>query len=152
MSGPSLQSPSGAPILAGMWQRLQLGLSLWCAFAMALRITGMHMHVGDELDAMTGVHIAGAGSDREFHHLHGHQPDHVVDGHAHTSVDIGVSGSVPGKQSRLIGEVFAWLPLLALLLLILPRDLATLPLWRPPPSRSTRLLLLPPLRGPPLHA
>jgi len=152
MTPPSLRSATVAPILIRMRRRWQLGLALWCAIALALRISGMHLHVGDDHDFAAGVHLANVGSDHDYHHLYDHVDGHLLDDHHHASVDVGLSGGAPGKY-RLIGDAFTWLPLLAVLLLALSaHPLVQLPPWPPPPLRSLRLLLLPPLRGPPAHA
>lgn len=130
-------------------------LWLLCCLLLALRVSGMHVHLGDAHDhAPLGMHIPNVGLDHEFHyeHEHAHDQDETLHTHAgHSSVDIGLENQALGKKVSY--DAGLWLMAAVLLCLLLaPRELRLAQPRRalPPFTRSPRLR--PPLRGPPAYA
>lgn len=130
-------------------------LWLLCCLLLALRVSGMHVHLGDaHEDAPLGMHVPNVGLDHELHHEHehAHDQDEALHTHSgHVSVDIGLENQALGKKASY--DAGSWLMAAVLLCLLLaPRELrlaqprhALPPLTHPPHLR-------PPLRGPPACA
>lgn len=137
-----------------MRKQFRVGLLLLCALAITLRVSGMHMHVDDAHDGPAGIHLAEVGGDRAYHQEHDDHDGHAVGEHRHVSIDVGLNGDALSKQATVKYSAIAWLPplLMWLPLTLQPRRQRIRPQWRPPPSVPRLVDLLPPLRGPPLHA
>lgn len=130
-------------------------LWLLCSIALALRVSGMHMHLDDAHgDTPLGLHMALVGVDSEYHHDHSsHDHDHAphTGSHDHPSVDIGLENQALTKN--VVDDPGGWLLAATLLCFLLaPRVVRVTRLQRllPKPDRPPRLR--PPLRGPPAYA
>lgn len=138
-------------------------LWLLCSIALALRVSGMHMHLDDAHgDTPLGLHMALVGVDSEYHHDHSDGHHHEApqtdsdyashtDSHDHPSVDLGLENQALTKN--VVDDPGCWLLVATLLCFLLtPRTLRVARLQRllPKPDRPPRLR--PPLRGPPAYA
>ncbi len=137
-----------------MKPRLRSFTLLLCLCALALRVSGVHVHVAlDHQDTQHHTHIV-ADLHQEIHVAHGHGPAHedAAEGqhqHAEVNLDSQALSKKPGADLGIDALLF----IATLFCFLLAPRKPILPLARllaPPPQR--RVHLRPPLRGPPLHA
>lgn len=133
-------------------------LWLLCCVVLALRVSGMHVHLNTgHGEIPLGMHMTDVGVDHEFHHAHGHHDgeDRAHAGHmgshSHPSLDIGLENQALGKKSAdgnglwlITTALLCWLQAVREVRRVWPR-------FAPRKPRRTPHLR-PPLRGPPAYA